>query len=180
MNDFSAFIKIKKNYIGNNRGLLVVFILVLFISCTPLPGEKTPEGTKQQLKDTLYTKPPGSFSHSTVIDFAAAVFYNPDSLQLIKIKTITSPAIFDASMHEFFYQMRNSRIVLKKYYPHIKIIEVTNSRYLFFIKKNGKKEIIDLNTKKDACGLFIFDGQKAPQIADMTNIDTELGFYFAK
>ena len=64
--------------------------------------------------------------------------------------------------------------------PHIKIIEVTNARYLYFIQKDGKKEIIDLNTKKNPCGLFIFDGQKAPQLADMTNIETELGFYFAK
>ena len=180
MNDFSAFIKIRNNCTGNNCWLHIVFILMLLISCNPLPGEKNLEGTKQQLKDTLYPKPPGSFTHSTVIDFAAAVFYNPDSLQLIKIKTITSPAIFDATMHEFFYQMRNSRMVLKKYYPHIKIIEVTNARYLYFIQKDGKKEIIDLNTKKNPCGLFIFDGQKAPQLADMTNIETDLGFYFAK
>jgi len=45
---------------------------------------------------------------------------------------------------------------------------------------NGKVEVIDLNTKNDPCGLFVFNGQKPPLLVDMTNIDTDLGFYFSK
>ena len=82
-------------------------------------------------------------------------------------------------MHDYFYQMRNARLVLKKYYPNIKIKEVKNVRYLLFERADGKKEYVDLNTKDEPCGLFIFDGKKEPKIVDMMNIDTELGFYFS-
>jgi hypothetical protein len=58
--------------------------------------------------------------------------------------------------------------------------EVVNGRYILFKKSDGKVEVIDLNTKNDPCGLFIFDGQKSPLLVDMTNIDTDLGFYFSK
>jgi hypothetical protein len=30
------------------------------------------------------------------------------------------------------------------------------------------------------CGIFLFDGKKEPELADMMNIDTALGFYFEK
>jgi hypothetical protein len=39
--------------------------------------------------------------------------------------------------------------------------------------------VIDLNTQNDPCGIFIFDGHKKAKLADMTNIDSELGFYFS-
>ena len=83
-------------------------------------------------------------------------------------------------MHDCFYQMRYSRVVLKRSYPQIHILEVKKARYLLFELKGGQKEYIDLNAKNDASGIFIFDGQKAPRLVDMTNIDSELGFYFSR
>ena len=88
--------------------------------------------------------------------------------------------IFESMVHDCFFQMRNSRMVLKKNHTQVKIIEVKNARYLLFINAAGEKEAIDLNTKNDPCGLFIFDGVKAPRLVDMTNIDSELGFYFSE
>ena len=64
--------------------------------------------------------------------------------------------------------------------PRWKVREVVNGRYILFKKSDGKVEVIDLNTKNDPCGLFIFDGQKSPLLVDITNIDTDLGFYFSK
>ncbi len=180
MNDFFAFIKNKKKSAGSNTMLMAAFIIIFAVSCSPSTHKNEAGSSIAELKDTMPLKPPSSFSDSIIIHFPAAVFYNPDSLQLIKIKAITPAAIFESTMHEFFYQARNSRIVLKKYYPYIKIIEIKNARFLMFKKKDGETATIDLNTKTDACGLFIFDGKKAPQLADMTNIETELGFYFAK
>ena len=54
--------------------------------------------------------------------------------------------------------MRNSRMVLEKYYPHIEIREVKNARYLLFKKTDGGIELIDLNDNNDPYGIFIFDG----------------------
>ena len=83
-------------------------------------------------------------------------------------------------MHESFYQMRNSRIVLNRDWPAVKIIEIKNARYLLFKKSNSENLFIDLNTKNDPYGLFLFDRIKDPHFTDMTNIDTELYRYFSK
>ena len=83
-------------------------------------------------------------------------------------------------MHEYFYQMRNARIVLNKNWPRIKIIEANNIRFLLFKKKNNEQTIIDLDTKGDPHGLFLFDQKQDPEQADMMNIDTELPRYFSK
>jgi hypothetical protein len=114
------------------------------------------------------------------IGFSAAVFYNPDSLQLINIKKITDSAIFESMEHDCFFQQRYARIILKKYYPKIKIVEFTKGRYIVFLKAGGQSTCIDLDTKPDPCGIFIFDGNKEPMLTDMTNIETDLGQYFEK
>ena len=44
----------------------------------------------------------------------------------------------------------------------------------------AEKNTIDLNTQNDPCGILLFDGRQAPRLVDMTNIETELGFYFSK
>jgi hypothetical protein len=153
---------------------------VLYVSCSNSPRYNTPDAGRNNYNDTIRRKPPSSFSDTITFGFPAAVFYNPDSLQLKKIEAITDAMIFKSTMHDCFYQMRNSRIVLKQYYPAIKITEVKNARYLLFEKANGQKECIDLNTQNDPCGIFIFDGFKKAQLVDMMNIDSELGFYFSK
>ena len=95
-----------------------------------------------------------------------------------KIKEVNEKDIFDMLTHDCHYQMQNASMVLKKYWPQLKIIEASKARYLLFIKINKSKIYIDLNDKNDICGLFLFDGKKDPVLVDMPNIDTELGFLF--
>ena len=125
-------------------------------------------------------KPPGSFSDTITINFPAAVFYYPDSLQLEKIKAITDTMMFKGIDHECIYQMRNARLAVKDYGPKIRVIEPSKARYLLFIKTDNTKIYVDLNTKDEMCGLFVFNQVKDPQLVDMTNIGTELDFYFLK
>ena len=149
-------------------------------------GESSSSKNKEQdlnKTDTIpvvYRKPPSSFNDTFIIYLRAAVFYNPDSLQLEKIKKNTPKNIFESNVHDCFYQMRNAQIVLKKYWPQIHIIETSRARYLLFIKSDNNKIHIDLNTKGDMCGIFLFDRKKEPELIDMMNIDTALGFYFGK
>jgi len=163
-----------------NRQFLIYFLpLFLSLSCSDPQRQINSNQENTVSKNPARIKSRGSFSDTIKIkSFSSAVFYYPDSVQLEKIKAITDKRIFESTMHDYFYQMRYSRIVLKKYYPQIDIIEVKKGRYLLFDLKGGQKEYIDLNAKNDACGLFIFDGQKAPRLVDMTNLDSELGFYF--
>jgi hypothetical protein len=125
-------------------------------------------------------KPPSSYPDTIVISFPTAVFYNTDSLQLKKLKAITEPGIFQSMEHDCLFQMRYSRKVLTQYYQFVKIIEVQNARWLDLKKADGTDEFIDIDTKMDPCGVFLFDGYKSPILVDMTNIDTELGQYFKK
>lgn len=160
---------------------LIVFFLtaILNLSCSDAPPQA---GQHQEVENSKLskTKPASSYSDTIKINSPAAVFYTPDSLQLEKIKAITEPGIFESTMHDCFYQMRNSRVILKQYYTHVKIIEVKNVRYLLFERQSGKKEYFDLNAQNDPCGIIIFDSRKTPRLVDMTNIESELGFYFSK
>ena len=125
-----------------------------------------------------YKKPSSSFSDTLVINKISAVFYNPDSFQLNKIKAITKKELYATDVHNCFYLMRNARMVLKKYWPHIHIIETSEYRYLLFIKADNSQTCIDLDTKEDMCGILLFDRKKEPELIDMMNIETALGFYF--
>lgn len=160
--------------------LIYLFSVIPFFSCSnssrQLPAGENNIDQKTEEKN----KPPSSFSDTVTIDLPAAVFYNPDSLQLQKIQAATDTLTFRSMVHDCYYQMKNARTVLQKYYPGIKIIEVINARYLLFETTGYKKNCIDLNTINDPCGIFIFDNRQLPRLVDMTNIESELGFYFAK
>jgi hypothetical protein len=158
----------------------LLFIIGYFVSCSGKNKKNNSIKSSTEKKDTIIRKPPGSFSDTITINFPSAVFYNPDSLQLEKIKEVTLKNQYESEVHNCFYLMRNARVVLKKYWPKIRIIETSVNRYLLFVKADKNKICVDLNSKGDMCGIFLFDGKKEPELADMMNIDTVLGFYFGK
>jgi len=162
------------------RFLPYFLLAIISLSCSDSPPKTHPVQNTIEKKTTTKNKPPASFSDTIKIDFPAAVFYNPDSMQLEKIKEITPKNEFESEVHNCFYLMRNARIVLKKYWPQIHIIETSRNRHLLFVKSDKTRAFIDLNSKGDMCGIFLFDGKKEPELADMMNIDTALGFYFSK
>ncbi len=154
------------------------FLLVIInLSCTDA-DRQAPVNIDQEPRKI--NKPPSSFSDTLIIDSPSAVFYYPDSLQLEKIKGTIEKNAFASEEHNCFYQMRNARTVLKKFWPQIRVIETSRTRFLLFIKKDKIQTLVDLNSKGDMCGLFLFDGKKEPELADMMNIDTALGFYFSR
>ncbi|CAN5664535.1 hypothetical protein BH11BAC3_BH11BAC3_17510 [soil metagenome] len=162
--------------------VLKCFILAMICgSCNDVSKQIKEEQQTTENKFKTTHKPPGSYQDTAIVKaIAVAVFYSPDSLQLKEIKNITDQSVFESTMHEFFYQVRNAHLVIEKYYPQLKILAVKNVRYILFQRVNGERELVDLNLKNDPYGLIVFDGKKAPQLLDMTNIDTELGFYFSK
>ncbi len=157
-----------------------LFCFILYGACTEKKRNKISQNSNFQQQDTNRRKPPGSFEDTLVITYPSAVFYNSDSLQLQKIKGLSDENQFESNMHDCFFQMRNARMVIKQYWPKIHIIETSTHRFLQFVKMNKTSTIIDLNTEGDICGIFLFDGKKEPELTDMMNIDTFLGFYFEK
>ncbi len=155
-------------------------LFLVIISCSDAPQQIIAVQNKIEEKPIEKNKPGSNFPDTLTINLPAAVFYSPDSLQLEKIKSVTSANVFDGIMHEDFYLMRNAHIVIRKYYPKLKIIEAKNVRYLLFIKADKSTDCIDLDTKKDVYGLIAFNRKQPPLVVDMANIDSELGFYFPK
>lgn len=164
----------------NLRSTILFYSAVIVImSCVNSPvkeeAQKTNAGLTRQPG-----KPPATYQDTLTIGFPAAVFYHADSLQLQKIKELTGERLFEAQMHEYFFQMRNARMVLNRERKHIKLAEAKNVRFLLFIKNNKDAVCIDLDTKNDPYGLILFDGKKNPTLIDMMNIETQLNFYFDK
>ena len=159
--------------------IYIVSVLSFTASCSNNHTQDKEEKTSPS-KQELLTKPPSNFQDTMKINFRAAIFYLPDSLQLEKIKELTDSSIFEAAMHEYFFQMRNARMSMKRDWSLLKIVEAKNIRFLLFKGKDNDSTYIDLNTKNDSHGLFLFQPGKKPHYADMMNIDTELGYYFKK
>ena len=123
-------------------------------------------------------KPASSFADTIFISGESAVFYTPDSIQLKKIEAVNEKKIYESLMHDCFFQMRNAKLVILRDRPEVKITELSKVRWLAFVMKDNSKRLIDLDTINDICGIYLFDGKKDPELIDMTNIETDLGFYF--
>lgn len=160
-------------------GLIFCLFSCCMHSCTQPAKKNIPVESNPDATDIIKRKPVSSFSDTLTIHFPAAVFYNPDSLQLQKIKKVTEKNDYETEVHNCIYLMRNASNIMKQYWPKVNMIEAHKARYLLFIKADKTKVCIDLDTKGDMCGIFLFDGKKEPQLADMMNIDTALDFYFS-
>jgi hypothetical protein len=149
---------------------------IMALSCS---GPATPDAGKKERQAQVQkkTKPGATYQDTLVIPPASVVFYEPDSIQLDKIRTANDPTIFSATMHEFEFQIRNARHFLTTYKPRLRILEARNVRYLQFL--GGERvTVIDLDTRNDACGMYLFDGRQPPHPADMMNVETEVPGYF--
>ncbi|MEP7375727.1 MAG: hypothetical protein ABI675_20185 [Chitinophagaceae bacterium] len=161
---------------------LIIFFLVIAAGLSCSDSSSQAGGKENKIADIKKpgNKPAGSYSDTIKINFPSAVFYTPDSLQLEKIKAVTDSVIFESNIHDCFYQMRYSHSSLRKSWPKIKIVEAKNVRFILFEPAGGNRECVDLDSLNDPCGVLVFDGNKRPRLVDMTNIDTELGFYFSE
>lgn len=173
-------IQVKNNLLFNRMtrlGILLVFS-TLVPGCSGFSEKKSIDQTDPVSRNKTISKPPSSYMDSLIITSAGAVIFKADSLQQEGFKAINKKMVFESMVHECFYQMKYSGRVLKKDWPQLKIIESSRARYLVFLKADKSRTVIDLNTKNNMCGLFLFDGKKDPELADMTNLETALRFYF--
>lgn len=151
---------------------------MLTYSCNPKNSNKAiTVSTSQTSVAKIIKKAASSYQDTLTIQTQAAIFYQPDSLQLLKIKAQSDSTYYDGSMHEYFYQMHTARITIQKTWPQLSIIESKKYRYLLFIKKDGAKQCVDLDKKNDPFGLLVFDTKKDAQVADMMNLETDISFY---
>jgi hypothetical protein len=158
----------------------IITAAVLFASrCEPLPERKEEKTANlQQQRGAAPGKPPSSFPDTLTIHFSAAVFYEPDSLQLLQLRAITDSGEFAAILHEYEFQIKTSIAYFAKYKPSIPMIHAKKVRFLQFIQTNDQDTLIDLDKNGDAYGLYLFRRNSYAYKVDMTNIDTEVPSYF--
>ena len=125
-----------------------------------------------------FNKIPSSNSDTLFIMEPTAVFYQPDAIQFEKIKGSMAPAAFQSQTHEFHFQARNAKIVIKRDWPNLKIKEHQQCRFIKFTKKEGDTQVVDLNKFIDFSGIVLFGDKKTPRQIDMMNIETELYYYY--
>ncbi len=156
------------------------YILLLIFACILFACRNTPVKAKEEKPEQVFQKPPASYNDTIHIDRSYIVYYFPDSVQLEKIRRVMDSAIFHSTMHEFEYLIKNARRAVNESNAAegIPVREVIKARYLLF-RGQGGDSCIDLNTRGDAIGIYLFEPSKWPRAVDLANIDTELTAYFS-
>lgn len=115
-----------------------------------------------------------------VIGEPAAVFFTANSTRREALKKQLGDQPFDGVDHECFYQMKNARTSLQEHWPHIRIYELKDTLVLRFVRRDGQVRFVDLQSRKDLCGLYLFNPGKDPVPGDMMNIGTSLETCFLR
>jgi hypothetical protein len=156
-------------------------LLLLASSCSgPIEKKPAQEDSGGKDKQPIIKKPASSYNDTVRVTTDAAVFYSPDSTQMEKIRSVNQKATFDMIVHDCWYQMKNAREVLRTYWPKVRVVDVSQARYLLFEKADKSRICIDLDEKNDICGIFLFNRKKAPALIDMPNVNTALDSYFKR
>lgn len=156
--------------------LTSVAATLLLCCCTNKNDGKT--AVTAQVRPRHVEKPHSASPDTLTVRVAGAVFFSPDSVQLEKVKDLLDTSVYKAIMHDYFYQVRNARKVVRESWPGLASIDAKDYRYLSFMKRDGTGKCIDLDKEKELYGILLFDGKKDPAPVDMPNIKTALGFYF--
>ena len=158
--------------------ILYLFVVCFLIGCNqPIKQDKP---GKQQEVQPAKTKPGATGTDSLEVTVPSVVLFEPDPVQLQKIKTITEEGVFKSMVHESEFQFYTVRMYIKKNRPDLQVLSAKNARYIVFVRTGGDREIVDLDKMADAWGMYVFDPKKDPQWADMMNVDTEIPRYFSK
>ena len=160
----------------NSISVVFPFLAVVFLSCADAAEGENPPAKMEPGMQKL--KPGSSFRDTLLVKQRSAIFYEPDSLQLEKIREVTNKNVYESSMHEYEYQFKNAKNLLHLYWKDVKILEAKKIRYLHFVLSGGKTQTIDLDKFNDAFGLFVFDPSKPPRPIEMTNAGSLIPDYF--
>src|SRR5215469_6871527 len=75
-----------------SRGKMLTGATVILILCHSCHSPQPDTGSETAKKEKgIMKKPASSYQDSLTIDFRAAVFFQPDSLQMQKIKSVNEP-----------------------------------------------------------------------------------------
>ena len=169
--------------------LVICFVAACIISCNDNVGnankkvENAKDTNSMKIIASKQSSKPGSSFNDTlyITKFPVVIFYNPDNKQLESFKNNTSPSVFQSRTHEYYFQQRNAKIVIKRDWRNLRKVETSNVRYIAFMQYDAANlQVVDLNLLEDISGMILWDGTKKPHPIDMMSVETELSYYFIK
>src|SRR5215204_4930310 len=87
------------------------------------------------------------------IDGKAAVFYQPDSLQMEKRMKQVGEADFRAGADDYIYYVNTSAEYLEK--QGLPVVDAKNKKYLKFVLGDRKTLVIKLDTLEELWGMYL-------------------------
>jgi len=158
---------------------VLLFICWSIAACTPNDKQQQ---ANPSLQNTLLNE--GSTQENNlaantdtlVVTQNAAVFYEPDSLQMERRKKEVGEENFYIGADDYLFYLNETYEYLEK--ENLPILLTQNKKYVKFVGADSKATLIKLDTLSELWGVFFFDIKKAPQQVDMTMIEEEYKSYY--
>src|SRR6185369_8593096 len=119
-------------------------ILFAFLFCSLLTScNQNPKQSKEEKQEPqpAKTKPGATSQDSLKVTLPSVVFFEPDSIQLEKIREITKDEVFKTMVHEYFFMSRNTKAYLQQHRPELKTLEAKKFRYIVFVKSDKSTKV---------------------------------------
>lgn len=155
--------------------IIITTISVIFL--TACGGKSTKkesaitDSTKQSISPTVMNT-----TDTLVIDKNAAIYYNPDSIQMAKWKKDVGEKDFETVADDWSFYINSANEFLKT--TTLPVEDASGKKVLKFIKADRTVTLIRLDTLSNFWGYYLFSTGKAPQFADITMMEDSYKKYF--
>jgi hypothetical protein len=119
---------------------------------------------------------PRLYSDTLTVDKRAAVFYDPDTMQIEKRKKQIGEQDFQTGLDDYAYYINESITFLEQ--NHLQVLRTDDKNFIRFVRDNGDVRLIKKDTLPDLWGIFLFDPGKDVYQADILDMEKEYHTYF--
>jgi hypothetical protein len=170
---------------GHTLKLIVLLNLTLAYCADKSQQDKTSIKTSQgdttfqndTTRRTLTASATNSFNTDTlIVDRQAAVFIEPDSLQIEKQKKQVGEEEFYTGADDYLFSMNTAH----EFIDSVKLttFSAKDKRFIKFINSDMTHQVIRLDKLDELWSVYFFDPTKRAKQVDMTIIDEEFRSYF--
>lgn len=110
-----------------------------------------------------------------IVDKQAAVFIEPDSLQVDKKKKQVGEEVFYIGADDYLFYMNTAHHFLDS--MKMSILYVKEKKFIKFIRNDKSQQVIRTDTLNELWSLYLFDPTKKAKQIDITIIDQEYKSY---
>ena len=173
------------HFMGHTPKLIVLLSLTL-ASCADSSHQDTPfirssQGDTTFQTDTthrtLTASPTNSPNNDTlIVDRQAAVFIEPDTLQIEKRKKQVGEEDFYTGADDYLFYMNTAHEFLDS--VKLTTLNTKDKKFIKFITSDKTQQVIRLDKLDELWSIYFFEPTKKAKQVDMTIIDEEYKSYF--